>query len=141
MISPRLSSNPSEPVAPSGKIVLPITSAQITKELQTHFDLLETLTAREQETVSHLVFFSLSHHLVYDTILLTTLLANSDEDKEANDVNDSKEEKNDTDENEGEEADDNDNSEEENEAINNTMPPKLKSAAALPPKKKSPPRS
>jgi hypothetical protein len=98
---------------------------------------LDGAQARNSESVS---VSSLSHCLVYDTILLTTLLANSDEDEEANDVDDSEEEENDTDENEGEEANDNDDSEEEKEAIDNTMPPKLKSAAASPPKKKSPPK-
>ncbi len=94
------------------------------------------MRARNSESFS---VSSLSHCLVYDTILLTTLLANSDEDEEANDNDDSEEEENDTDKNKGDEADDNDDSEEEeNKAIDNTMPPKLKSAAALPPKQKSP---
>jgi hypothetical protein len=98
---------------------------------------LDGARARNSESFS---VSSLSHRLVYDTILLTTLLANSNKDEEANDVDDSEEEENDTDENEGEEANNDDDSEEENKAINNTMPPKLKSAAALPPKKKSPPK-
>jgi hypothetical protein len=96
---------------------------------------LDGARARNSESFS---VSSLSHRQVYNTILLTTLLANSDEDEEANNAEDSEEEENDTDTNEGEEADDDNDSEEENEAIDNTMHPKLKPAAALPPKKKSP---
>jgi hypothetical protein len=86
---------------------------------------LDSAQARNSEIFS---IFSLSHCLVFDTILLTTLLAKSNEDEEADDNedssngNDSTEEEN---EGEGEEADDDESKEEENEAIDDNMPPKL----------------